>query len=110
MARRLSRSARIRSMAALSSAGTGPLRGAATNRRPHPRQRKVGSPDRDGPLRTMAVPEQRGHGGVASCIRSSYERAGHEATTQTRYHDGLTLTGDDIEFLDRIDLLRIARQ
>jgi hypothetical protein len=92
MARRLSRSASIRSMAALSSAGTGPLRGAATNRRPHPRQRKLGAPDRDGPLRTMAVPEQRGHGGGASGIRSGYQGAGVRATTRAEtFRDQLAL-------------------
>ena len=90
MARRLSRSASIRSMAALSSAGTGPFRGAATNRRPHPRQRKLGTPEWVRPLRTTCGSEQRGHGGGgASCIRSGYKRATHEATTRGKRSEDL---------------------
>jgi hypothetical protein len=59
-----------------------PRAGAATNRRPHPRHRKLGSPVRVGPLRATVVAAQRGHGGgSATGNRSRYRRAGIQAIT-----------------------------
>ena len=79
MARRLTRSPSIRSTRANRSPATGSFRGASTNRRPHPRQRKLGSPVRVGPLRTTWADWHRGQaGGIGlSDIRSSYAHAGN---------------------------------
>ena len=64
IARRPTRSARRRRTRAGSGSPTGPFLGAATNRRPQPRERNVGVPEVLTPFRTTWVAEHRGHGGV----------------------------------------------
>ena len=66
------------------------MRGSATNRRPHARHRKLGTPLWVGPLRTTWPAAHRGHGGIEAgsavswLIPSGYDRADKRATTQFR--------------------------
>src|SRR5581483_1953994 len=84
MARTPIRSRSNRRTRSFSASKTNGRLGAGTNRRPHPRQRSWGDPDRSRPLRTTWVAWHRGHGGrgVASCIPSSYEYPRVWATTR----------------------------
>ena len=52
-----------------------------------PRTGPVPEADRQTVERMLA--EQRGHGGGASCIRSGYKRATHEATTRGKRSEDL---------------------
>jgi hypothetical protein len=67
--------------------GMGPLRGLATKRCPHERQRKVGVPAELTPLRTTWVAAQREQGGteigstVVGFILPVYHHAAQKATT-----------------------------
>ena len=75
-------------MRAFVSSVTGPFWGAATNRRPHGRQRNVGVPAAFGPFRTTWVAAHRGQAGtgagsgVAVVILSEYDHAAQWATTK----------------------------
>src|SRR5262249_51662856 len=87
MARRLIRSARSRRIRSRVSPGTGPFRGASTNRRSQARHRKAGVPEWVRPLRTTWAAPQRGHGGIggrgrdASCMSAGYGHPHQRATT-----------------------------
>src|SRR5258706_8764844 len=97
MARRLIRSRSRRRTKSFRSSDTGLFLGRSTNRRPHPRQRKLGEPAWVRPLRTTWVARHRGHGGIgsdASCIRSDYRRPSEEATTQVRLPPSPHVTPD----------------
>jgi hypothetical protein len=87
MARRLKCSPSRRRMRERFSSLTGPFCGAATKRRPHGRQRKVGVPAVLDPLRTTWVAAQRGtvvDARVVVFISSAYDYAAWRATTPTR--------------------------
>ncbi len=80
MARTPTRSLSSRRTKSLVTSGTGPVFGAATNRRSHPRHRNPGVLEWVRPLRTTWDAPHRGHGGTG-------DREGVEAGISTTYDD-----------------------